>query len=223
MIKSKRAKNITSWGTYMKTKTIIIIAMILLVVNAGLAGTIYFLLNPEAKVPVLKVPAMEVPNLEMPEIEMPKIEVTEEDVEAVKENVKTKIYERAQLTDAEASSDGESIDEEAVEVVDGEYVVDAWGLTFHLPDHVGKYDVTLERDLLTIERHLQVLAYVVRYEADAVPTIDGQWELLAKFSGSDYYVRKGTSVVAEETNEVLDAERDELYRSILNSYHFVQE
>ena len=201
----------------MKTKTIVILLMVLVVVNAALAGTIYFLLNPDAKVPVFNVPVMEVPDIEVPKIEVPKIEVTEEDVDAVKENVKSKIYERAQLVEEESP---EELD---IDVDDGKYVVDAWGLTFHLPDNVGKYDVTLQRDLLTIERHLQVLAYVVRYDVSVTPTIDGQWELLASYGGSDYYVRKGTSVVDEDFDEALDAERDELYMSILKTYHFVQE
>ncbi|MER1999061.1 MAG: hypothetical protein ABS882_04740 [Lysinibacillus sp.] len=201
----------------MKTKTIVMLLLVLVVVNAGLAGTIYFLLFPDAKVPVINVPVMEVPDIEVPKIEVPKIEVTEEDIDAVKENVKSKIYERAQLVEEEPSKEVD------INVIDGEYVVDAWGLTFHLPNNVGKYNVTLKRDLLTIERHLQVLAYVVRYDTGVTPTIDGQWELLASYDGSDYYVRKGTSVVDEEFDKALDAERDELYSSILKTYHFVQE
>lgn len=185
----------------MKTKTIVWLSLLLLIVNVGLGLTIYLLLNPET--------------------EIPKIEYTEQDVEDLKSNVKTKLYERAQLS-------GEEVVEAAAEEIGedsktGKYIVDAWGLTFHVPLAVEEYDFSLRKDLLTIERHLQVLAYIARYDAGVPPAIDGQWELLATYNGSDYYVRKGTSVVEEEFDEQLDAERDTVYMEILKTYRFMQE
>lgn len=187
----------------MKNRTIAVIAAILVPVNIGLAITIYVLLNPDVKITV------------------PKIEVTQEDVDDLKASVKTSFYEKAQLTVG---------DDEPVMVLDaeqeattGEYYVEQWGLTFTLPENVNNYSLTIRGDLLTIEKHIQVLAYVARYEVGVAPSIVGEWELLATYNNQSYYLGKGTSVVGEEFDEQLDAQRNELYQMILKTYHFQQE
>ena len=185
----------------MKTKTIVWLSLLLLLVNVGLGLTIYLLLNPETKIP------------------LPKLEYTEVEVGDLKSTVKTKLYERVQLVGAEGISEETVEDSETSE----EHVVDEWELTFRLPSAVEQFNISLHKDLLTIERHLQVLAYIARYDAGVPPAIDGQWELLATYNGSDYYVRKGTSVVEEEFDEQLDAERDAVYMEILKTYRFMQE
>lgn len=211
----------------MKTKTIVTLSVLLLVVNVGLGATIYFLVNPTAKEELVsKLKRIDVPQLpQLPDVpELPKIEVTEEDVETVKENVKTKLYERAQLTEEGSVPVAKASDMDDLELESAnQYVVDAWGLTFHFPDKVSKYEITMSKDVLTIERHLQVLAYIARYDAGVKPSIGGHWELLASYNGSDYYMRKGDSVVSEDVNKRLEAEREELYNSILTTYHFMQE
>lgn len=210
----------------MKTKTIAWLASILIVVNIGLGVTIYFLLKPEAKHSLVnKVNAVEVPQL-------PKVEVTEEDVEAVKNSVKTKLYERAQLTPEESVSDESSGNEGVAEdLLEKKYIVEEWGLTFHLPESVEKYTLTLKKDVLTIERHLQVMAYIARYDAGFKPSINGQWEPLASYQGSDFYLRIGSSVVGESadgspaagTSGQIDSMREDVYDNILQTYHFRQE
>lgn len=236
----------------MKTKTIIILSTVLIFVNAALGVTIYFLMKPEAKtatldkiaqiqlpdiklpewelpeitMPAFDLPEIELPKFQLPEVELPEIEVTEEDVTAVADSMKQKLLERAQLTSDEVD---EQTPNEEEDVTQYEYVVAQWGMTFQLPTLTKDYRITFSQDVLTIERHLQVMAYIARYDEGVAPAINGQWELLASYGGSDYYVRKGSAVTYSAMipdnvdNSGLEDMRQDVYNTILKTFHFSHE
>ena len=195
----------------MKKQTIVLMVALLVLVNIGLFITIYNLINPENKLLIDEIRAYNPKEQFEQKLGVQKEELEEE---IIAEPKQTKAANKVPEVSAE------ELTEKELNELENVYTVKEWNLSFQLPDDPSQYTITVNSDLVTIEKHLQVYAYILRYAEGVKPSIEGQWDALGIYEGKSYYLRHGTSIVPNADEQNIDEARQAVYDSILNTYFF---
>lgn len=202
----------------MKKRTIILIAALLVLVNIGLFVTIYNMLNPTNKLLHDEMQAMqhEIETFSFKDMFLQKLGVQDEDTE--------QLAEADQVSKENTNTVPKAAAAEHVEMelsqMENVCTIEEWNLSFQLPEDSAQYDIKVNSDLVTIEKNLQVYAYILRYPEGVEPSIEGKWNALGIYDGQSYYLRNGTSVTSKSENQATDTARQKVYNSILESYFF---
>ena len=192
----------------MRTQTVVTVSAFLVIVNIGLFITIYNLMNPDNRLLVDSL-----------DFKKELVVSKEEDIE----KVEAKTVESPDESNAFVNEDITFVEEPKItDEIENLYTISEWNLSFQLVENPSKYEIIVKRDLVTIKKHLQDYAYILRYDEGVEPSIEGEWDALGIFDGKSYYLRHGTSIV-DAKEALIDEERQKLYDLILQTHFFEQQ